>query len=131
MATNIYMGTAVAQWLRCCSTNRKVAVRSKLVSLEFFIDIKSSDRTMALGSTQSLTEMSTGAFSGGKGGRCVKLTILPLSRAVVMKFGNRNFLEPSRPLQTLNGTIYIYLFALNEKKEFRNELSNYELLKKM
>ena len=33
-------GTAVAQWLRCCATNRKVAVRSQLVSLEFFIDIK-------------------------------------------------------------------------------------------
>ena len=24
-ATNISMGTAVAQWLRCCVTNRKVA----------------------------------------------------------------------------------------------------------
>jgi hypothetical protein len=31
-------------------------VRSQLVSLEFFID--PSDRTMALGSTQPLTEMS-------------------------------------------------------------------------
>jgi hypothetical protein len=33
-------GTAVAQWFRCCATNRKVLVRSQLVSLEFFIDIK-------------------------------------------------------------------------------------------
>jgi hypothetical protein len=33
------VGTAVAQWLECCATNRKVLVRSQLVSLEFFIDI--------------------------------------------------------------------------------------------
>ena len=32
----IYMETAVAQWLRCCATNRKVAGVSG-----FFIDIKS------------------------------------------------------------------------------------------
>jgi len=35
------MGTAVAQWLRCCATNRKVA-SSILASVSgFFIDIKS------------------------------------------------------------------------------------------
>jgi hypothetical protein len=32
---------------------------------EFFIDINPSDRTMALGSTQPLTEMSTGSISWG------------------------------------------------------------------
>jgi hypothetical protein len=38
-----------------------------------------SGRTMALASTQSLTEMSTGNISWGKGGRCVELTTLPPS----------------------------------------------------
>jgi len=52
------MGTAIAQWLRCCATNRKVAGVSW-----FFIDINPSDRTMALGSTQPLTEMSTSIIS--------------------------------------------------------------------
>ena len=33
----IYSWTAVAQWLRCCATNRKV--RFQMVSLEFFMDI--------------------------------------------------------------------------------------------
>ena len=33
--------TAVAQWLRCCATNRKVAGSIPDESLEFFIDIKS------------------------------------------------------------------------------------------
>ena len=59
---------------------------------------------MALGSTQPLTEMSTRCISWGKGGRCVGLTTLPPSCAVVMKSGNLNFLEPSGPLQACNGT---------------------------
>jgi hypothetical protein len=58
---------------------------------------------MALGSTQPLTEMIPGVFSGGKGGRCVRLT-LPPSRAVVVKSGSLNSLEPLGPLQACNGT---------------------------
>ena len=63
-----------------------------------------SDRTMALGSTQRLIEMSTRCISwGGKGGRCVRLTLQP-SCAVVMKSEDLNFLEPSGPLQACQGT---------------------------
>ena len=40
----------------------------------------------------------------GKGGRCVRLTTLLQSCAVVTKSGNLNFLEPSGPLQACNGT---------------------------
>ena len=39
-----------------------------------------------------------GVFPWGKSGRCVRLTTLPPSCAVVMKSGNLNFLEPSGPL---------------------------------
>jgi len=35
------MGTAVAQWLRCCATNRKVAYSIPAGVIGFFIDIKS------------------------------------------------------------------------------------------
>jgi hypothetical protein len=59
---------------------------------------------MALGSTQSLTAMNTGVYPGGKGGRCVRLTTLPPSCAVVIKSGNLNFLEHSGPRQACNGT---------------------------
>ena len=59
---------------------------------------------MALGSTQLLTEMSARSISWGKGGRCVRLTTVPPSYAVVMKSGNLNFLGPSGPLQAYNGT---------------------------
>jgi len=51
-----------------------------------------SDRTIAPG------------VEGGKGGRRIRLTTLPPSRAVVMKSGNLNFLEPCGPLQACNGT---------------------------
>jgi len=58
---------------------------------------------MALVSTQPLTEMSTRSISGGKGGRCIRLTTLPPC-CVVMKSGKLNFLEPSGPLLACNGT---------------------------
>jgi len=51
----ILVGTAIAQWLRCCATNRKVAG-----SIPAGV---SADRIVALGSTQPLTEMSTKSFS--------------------------------------------------------------------
>ena len=44
-----YVGTAVAQWLRCCVTNRKVAGSIPAGVSGFLIDKKPSDRTMALG----------------------------------------------------------------------------------
>jgi hypothetical protein len=57
---NCYLlGTAVAQRLRYCTTNQKVAGSIPYDVMEFFIEINPSDRTMTLGSTQPLTEMST------------------------------------------------------------------------
>jgi hypothetical protein len=56
-------GIAVAQWLRYCDTNQKVASSIPESVMEFFIDVNPSDRTMALGSTQPLTEMSTTSIS--------------------------------------------------------------------
>jgi len=49
------MGTAVAQWLMCCATNRKVAgsIQDGLIGIFH----SPSDRAVALGSTQPLTEM--------------------------------------------------------------------------
>jgi len=42
LVTNIlHSGTAVAQWLRCCATNRKVAGSIPAGISGFFIDIKS------------------------------------------------------------------------------------------
>jgi hypothetical protein len=57
--------TAVAQWLRYCASNQKVAGSIPDGVMVFFIDINPCDRTMALGSTQPLTEMSTRNISWG------------------------------------------------------------------
>jgi hypothetical protein len=52
-------------------------------------------------------------FLGGKGGRCVRLTTLPPSCAVIMKSGNLNFQEPSGLLPACNGTaLHIYTYIL-------------------
>ena len=53
---------AVAQWLRCCATNRKAAGSIPAGINGFFID---TDRTVALRSIQPLTEMSTRSISWG------------------------------------------------------------------
>ena len=52
-------GTAVAQWLMCCATNRKVAGSISDGVIGIFHWRNPSDRTMALESTRPLTEMST------------------------------------------------------------------------
>ena len=61
-----------------------------------------------------------GVFPGGEGGRCVRLTTLPPSCAVVTKSGSLNFLEPFGPLQPCNGTalpfFFTYLYSQNCKK---------------
>jgi hypothetical protein len=60
-----YLGTAVAQWLRFCDTNRNVAGSIPDGVIGFLRWHNPSDRTMALGSTQPLTEMSTRSISCG------------------------------------------------------------------
>jgi hypothetical protein len=53
------------QWLRCCATNRKVAGSIPDDVVGIFHWHNPSDRTMALGSTQPLKEMSTRSISCG------------------------------------------------------------------
>ena len=72
---------------------------------------------MALGSTQPPTEMSTRSISWAQRRSVRKADNLPPSCAVVTKFGNLNFLEPSGPVQACNETalhiyIYIYIYHL-------------------
>jgi hypothetical protein len=59
------METAVAQWLRYCVSNLKVAGSIPDGVMELFIDINPSDGTMARRSIQPLTEMSTRLISWG------------------------------------------------------------------
>jgi len=67
----------VPHHLRHCATSRKVAGSIPDGVIRILHWHNPSGRTMALGSTQPLTEMSTTNISWwGKGGRCVGLTTL-------------------------------------------------------
>ena len=93
----------MAQWLRCCATNQKFA--GSIPAGVTGIDIKSflSHYGPGVDPASNSNEYHE-HFLGGKGGRCVRLTTLPSSCAVVMKSGNLNFLEPSGSLQACEGT---------------------------
>ena len=88
-------------------------VRSQLVSLKFFFDIKSFRSHYGPGVDTHSNRNEYQYFLGSKGGRFVKLTTLPPSCAVVTKSGNLNFLESSGPLQACNGTFYLYLLLIS------------------
>ena len=81
-------------------------VRSQLVSLEFFIDIKSFRSYYGPGveSASNRNEYQE-HFLG--------LTTIPPSCAVAMKSGNLNFLEPSGSVQSCNGTAYQKIYCLS------------------
>jgi hypothetical protein len=51
-------------------------------------------------------------FSGGKGGRCVRLTTLLPSSADCLKSGSLNLLEPSGPVQACNGIALPFALVL-------------------
>jgi hypothetical protein len=108
----LWLGTAVAQWLRCCATNRKVGGSIPGVIGIFHWHKLLPIALWSWGWLSLQQKWVPGIFPGGKDGRCVRLTTLPLSCAVVMKSGNLNFLEPSGPLQACNGAalpLYIYV----------------------
>ena len=92
-------GTAVAQWLRCCATNGKVDGSIPAGVRGPFIDIKSfrSHYGPWVVSASNRNEYRE-YFLRCKGGRCVMLTTLAPSYAVVTKSGKLNFLETSGPV---------------------------------
>ena len=103
--TKIERGTAVAQWLRCCATNRKVAGSIPAGDIGIFHRHKILPITLwPWGQISLQQKWVPGAFPGDKGGRWVRLTTLTPSCVIVMKSGDLNFLEPSGPLQACKRT---------------------------
>jgi hypothetical protein len=84
-------GTRWRSWLRHCATSQKVAGSIPDGVTGIFHWHNPSGRSMTLGSTQSLTEMSTRNISWG----------MP----IVLKPRSLNLLEPSRPVQVCNAIV--------------------------
>jgi hypothetical protein len=64
-----------------CKTWKHIGELLYRVSLELLTLLYETDRTMDPGSIQPRVKMSTRNIPGGKGGRCVRLTTSPPSRA--------------------------------------------------
>jgi len=102
--------TAVAQWLRCCATNRKVAGSIPAGVSGIFIDIKSfqSHYDPGVDSASNRNEYQ-GYVVGGKSGRCVRLTTyhhpVPLSR----NMENLTSWNPLGHSGPVTGLLYLYL----------------------
>jgi hypothetical protein len=103
------LGTRWRSWLRHCATNRNVAGSIPDGVTGILHLHNRSGRTMALGSTQPLTEMSTRNLSwGGKGGRCVGLTTLPPSCADCLKnLGSSTSWIPRGLSRPIMGLLYL------------------------
>jgi hypothetical protein len=104
LCTIIQKGTVVAQWLRYCATNQNVAGLIPDGVIGIFHWHKSFWSHYGPGVNSASNKWVPGVFPGGKYGRCLRLTTLPPSCAVLKKSGNLNFLECSGPLQACNGT---------------------------
>ena len=87
-----------------------------MVQLEFFIDSPSC-RTLSLGSTQSVTQMTNscllgegGGWLAGKGGRCVGLTTLPPSCADCLEImGASTFWNPNGTVRACIGIALVLI----------------------
>jgi len=102
-------------------------VQSQLMSLEFFIDIKSfqSHYGPGIDSASNKNEYQE-HFLGGKGDRCLRLTTLPPLCAIVMNSGNLNFLEasgPPRPVMGLLCLLLPFLLYVNDLLKIINKTS--------
>ena len=110
--TYLFSGTAVAQWLRCCATNRKVAGSIPAGASGFFIDIKSSRSHYVPGvdsasNRNEYQEYFLGVKAAGAKGWQPYHNPVPLSRNP----GTLTTWNPVGHSRPVMGLIFTYLFS--------------------
>ena len=108
----IIMGTAVAQWLRCCATNWKVAGSIPAGVNGILIDIKSfrSHYGPRVDSASNRNEYRE-YFLGVKSGRCVRLTTYHHPVPLSWDLGTLTSLNPLGLSRPVMGLLYLYYYC--------------------
>jgi len=96
--------TAVAQWLRCYATNRKVAGSIPANVIGFFFHIKSFRSHYGPGFDSASHRNEYQEYFLGVRRPVCKADKPPPSCPIVTKSGNLNFLGPSGPIRACNGS---------------------------
>jgi len=114
------VGSAVAQWLRCCATNRKVAGSIPTGFNGFFIVIKSfrSHYGSGVDSTPNRNEYRE-YFLGVKSGRCVRLTTYHHSVRLSRNLGALTSWNPLGLSRPVMGLLYLLPIACNPEQVTR------------
>ena len=107
-----FRGTRWRIWLSHCATSWKVTGSIPDGVNGIFHGHNPFDRTMALGLTQPLTEMSSRNISWGKGGRCVGLTTLPHSCADCLEIWEPQIPGTLRACPGLSWDFFFFCFYL-------------------
>ena len=105
----MFLGTAAAQRLRCCVTNRKVAGSIPAGISGFFIDIKSfwSHYVPGVDSASNINEYME-HFLGGECGRCVRLTTYHHPGVLSRNLGTLTSWNPLGLSRPVMGLLYRY-----------------------
>ena len=109
------LGTRWRSWLRHCATSQKVEVSVPDGVIGIFHWHNPFGRTMALGLTQPLTEMSTRNISWGvKAAGAYGWQPYHPHVPIVLKSGSLNFLETLGPAQACNGIALPLLYLWHD-----------------